>query len=55
MTHLGLGSGTPSQRADTFLRAAGIEAHRYPRLGLGDPSLLVSAHRRSIIESRDLF
>lgn len=55
MAHLGLRSGTPSQRADTFLRAAGINPHRYPRLSLGEPSLLTSAQRRSIIDRRDRY
>ncbi|MET0726929.1 MAG: DUF6398 domain-containing protein [Acidimicrobiales bacterium] len=53
MAHLGLVGRSPAQRADNFLRAARIDTHRYPRLALGDPSLLTAARRRWIISRRD--
>jgi hypothetical protein len=52
--HLGLRS-SPSQRAYSILRAAGIETSTYPRPRLADPSLLVAAERRSIIDRRDRY
>ena len=53
LAHLGLPSGSPSQRAEPMLRAAGIGPVPYPRLTLGDPTLLTSAQRQWIIERRD--
>lgn len=53
MAHLGLTSGAPSQRADTFLRAAGIDTFRYPTVALADPALLTSARRRWVIDRRE--
>jgi hypothetical protein len=46
-------SGTPSQRADTFLRAL-LGAHRgYEGVGLGTTDLLTSTGRASILARRD--
>lgn len=55
MAYFGLGQGTPSQRAATFLRAAGIESERYGEISLGSPDYLVSSRRRRIIEARDRY
>jgi hypothetical protein len=54
MAHFGLTQGGVSQRAETFLNAAGFDrSTRRWNLRLGDPGLLVSRRRRRIIELRD--
>jgi hypothetical protein len=47
------GESGSSQRAGTFLRAAGIDTDPYRGMPLGTPDLLVSARRSQIITSRD--
>jgi len=47
------GESGSSQRAGTFLRAAGIDTDPYRGMHLGTPDLLVSARRSQIITSRD--
>ena len=53
MAHFGIAQGGASQRAETFIRAAGYHPSRRWDMRLGDPTLLVSARRRRIIELRD--
>jgi hypothetical protein len=53
MAHFGLTQGGASQRASTFLRAAGFNPDQYGGMDLGSPDFLVSARRRRIIERRD--
>lgn len=58
MAHFGLGQGSVSQRANTLLKAAGIDrGYGYGSwdLPLGDPALLVSARRHRIIDRRDRY
>ena len=51
--HFGL-TGGASDRADSLMRAAGVPTHHVPGfIELADPGLLVSARRRSLIQSRD--
>jgi hypothetical protein len=46
--------GSVSQRAETLLRANGVNPHRlYGTMELGAPDLLTSKRRREIIEQRD--
>ena len=54
---LALGVQTPGARADALLRAGGLsdEWHGYGRVVVGSADYLVSAHRRRIIELRDLY
>jgi hypothetical protein len=56
MAHFGLAQSGVSQRAETFMKAAGFdpEARRWD-LRLGDPTVLVSTRRRRIIELRDRY
>lgn len=51
MRHFGL-TGSPSQRAETLMRAAGFAYSSYG-VSLGSPEYLVSSKRRSIIGLRD--
>lgn len=55
--YFGLSTGSVSQRAVTFMKAAGLRAGNGYfgtwNLSLGDPELLVSSRRRTIIERRD--
>jgi len=52
--HFGLAQGGVSQRAETLLKAAGVDrSERYGEIDLGSPDLLVSLRRRRIIERRD--
>lgn len=57
MAHFGLQQGSVSQRAGTFMRAAGVRApYDYSSawdVSLGTPELLVSSRRRQLIERRD--
>ena len=47
-------TGSVSDRAGTLMRAAGVPTGCAPSsLELGDPGLLVSARRRSLVQSRD--
>jgi hypothetical protein len=47
-------TGSVSDRAQTLIRAAGIELTlTYGRLRVGDPGLLVSGRRGEIVEERD--
>lgn len=59
MAHFGLGQSSVSQRAAALLRAAGIASTRWYEpawdLALGDPGLLVSSHRRHLMERRDRY
>lgn len=53
LAHFGL-KGSVSDRVATLSKAAGLTpGHRTSVDGLGDPSLLVSAHRRRLAERRD--
>ena len=53
MRHFGL-QGSVSQRASTFMKAAGFDPYMLRwELRLGDPELLVSGRRRWMIELRD--
>ncbi len=53
--HFGIPKGGVSQKAQTLLKAAGLEeGSRYGRMNLGRPDLLVSSRRRTIIRLRDL-
>lgn len=54
MAHMGQ-SGSPSQRASSLMKAAGIHREPYEvgRPDLGSPRYLVSARRRRLIQSRD--
>ena len=54
MAHFGLSQGA-SQRARTFLKAAGIADDDYAEIMLGTPDMLVSARRRQIIADRDRY
>ena len=46
--------GSPSQRAEPYLRANGVDPHRtYGQMELGAPELLTSTARAEIIERRD--
>ena len=47
--------GSPTQRARTLLRAAGIEDATPYDLSLGSPELLIAKRRRAIIERRDRY
>jgi hypothetical protein len=53
VAHFGLPGGSPSQRAATLLRAAGLRDHTSGTIDLGSPRYLVSSRRRRIIERRD--
>ena len=53
MAHFGIAQGGVSQRAETFIKAAGYHPSRRWDVRLGDPTLLVSGRRRRIIELRD--
>jgi len=55
MAHFGIHQGGVSQRAATFLKAAGFEYDGYGEIRLGSPDLLVSARRRRIVELRDRY
>jgi len=52
--HFGLAAGGVSQRAETLLKAAGVEraAYAYGRQGLGSPDFLVARRRRAILDER---
>ena len=53
LAHFGV-TGTVSDRAGTLMRAAGVPTgHVTSSIELGDPGLLVSARRRSLMQSRD--
>ena len=53
LAHFGV-TGSVSDRAGTLMRAAGIPTgHATSSIELGDPGLLVSARRRSLVRSRD--
>lgn len=53
LAHFGI-TGSVSDRAGTLLRAAGMSTSYTPSLTeLGDPALLVSARRQTMVESRD--
>ena len=53
LAHFGV-TGSVSDRAGTLMRAAGIPTgHATSSIELGDPGLLVSARRRSLMQSRD--
>jgi hypothetical protein len=53
LAHFGL-SGPVSDRAGTLMRAAGVPTGHVPSSPeLGDPQLLTSTRRRSLIQSRD--
>ena len=53
LAHFGV-TGSVSDRAGTLMRAAGIPTGRATSsVELGDPGLLVSARRRSLMQSRD--
>lgn len=55
MDYFGIAAGGVSQRADTFIRAAGYERTDSPgAVNLGDLDLLVSTRRRRIAMLRDL-
>lgn len=52
LAHFGI-TGSVSDRAGTLMRAAGVPVGYSPSsIGLGDPALLVSARRRSLVQSR---
>ena len=53
--HFGSNGGSPSQRAATLLRAAGLRDATYGTIALDSPRYLVSAQRRRIIERRDRY
>ena len=54
MDSFGIAAGGVSQRADTFMRAAGYERYDGPGVvNLGDLDLLVSTRRRRIVAMRD--
>ena len=53
MAHFGIAQGGVSQRAETFIKAAGYHPSRRWDVRLGDPTLLVSGRRRRVIELRD--
>jgi hypothetical protein len=55
MAHFGIHQGGVSQRAATFLKAAGFDYDGYGEIRLGSPRLLVSARRRHIVELRDRY
>jgi Domain of unknown function (DUF6398) len=55
MGHFGLRSGSASQRATTFLKAAGMNPEHYGNIQLGTPDMLVSKRRRDIITARDRY
>lgn len=50
-----LGTTGPSSRARTLMPAAGFEERGYNHIVLGSADMLVSAHRRRIIEKRDSY
>lgn len=50
-----LGTTGPSSRARTLMPAAGFEERSYNHIVVGSADLLVSSHRRRIIERRDLY
>ena len=53
LAHFGV-TGSVSDRAGTLMRAAGTPTgHATSSIELGDPGLLVSARRRSLMQSRD--
>jgi hypothetical protein len=53
LAHFGI-TGSVSDRAGTLIRAAGMPTgHATSSIELGDPGLLVSARRRSLMQSRD--
>ncbi|RYC05722.1 hypothetical protein [Nocardioides zhouii] len=53
LAHFGV-TGSVSDRAGTLMRAAGVPTgHATSSIELGDPGLLVSARRRSLMQSRD--
>jgi hypothetical protein len=53
MARFGLRSSAASQRAATFLKAAGINPDQLGAMRLGSADLLVSARRRNIMAARD--
>jgi hypothetical protein len=55
MAFLGVSGTTPSQRAETLLRSAGIPWPASGPIELGSPDYLVSAQRRRIIGARERF
>jgi hypothetical protein len=53
LAHFGI-TGSVSDRAQSLIRAAGIDLHlTYGSLRVGDPGLLVSGRRRALVEERD--
>jgi hypothetical protein len=53
LAHFGI-TGSVSDRAQSLIRAAGIDLHlTYGSLRVGDPGLLVSRRRRELVEERD--
>lgn len=53
LAHFGI-TGSVSDRAGTLMRAGGLSGrHAVSSIELGDPALLVSTRRRSLIQSRD--
>lgn len=53
LAHFGI-TGSVSDRAGTLIRAAGLPTGQATSsIELGDPGLLVSARRRTLMESRD--
>jgi Domain of unknown function (DUF6398) len=56
MASFGLVQSGVSQRAETLMKAAGFDPYSQRRdLRLGDPGLLVSRRRRTIIQLRDVY
>jgi hypothetical protein len=55
LAFLGVSGSTPSQRAETLLRAAGIPWPASGPIELGSPAYLVSAQRRRILGARERF
>jgi hypothetical protein len=54
MGYFGISQGSVSQRAETLLRAIGVDSHdRYGTMDLGSPDYLTSARRTQIISLRD--
>jgi hypothetical protein len=52
LAHFGI-TGSISDRAQSLIRAAGIDLHLTCSLRVGDPGLLVSRRRRELVEDRD--
>ena len=53
MAHLGLASGSPSQRAATLLQAIGVDPHVPGGAELGSSAYLTAEGRRQLIAERD--